>query len=85
VAKIKELELEPRSFDFAERSVFGSVARGEATETSDIDFLVRSHHGPTFKGLFDMVEFLEKTLPRHIVLDSATLSSPAFRKESSLR
>ena len=46
--------------------VFGSVARGEAGPTSDIDFLVEvgSQHSPFFPG--GLVADLEALLGRHV-------------------
>jgi predicted nucleotidyltransferase len=39
--------------------IFGSVARGEETETSDIDFLVEFVNDPSFFELFEVQYFLE--------------------------
>jgi uncharacterized protein len=36
--------------------VFGSVARGEASETSDVDFLIDLEPG---RSLFDLIGFLQ--------------------------
>ncbi len=40
--------------------VFGSVARGEAKKTSDIDLLVNFYGSPTFDQYMDLKFFLEE-------------------------
>lgn len=54
----------------AERlGLFGSFARGEQKETSDIDLVVEFRPGmKTFSNLFDMAELLEKLLQRKVDL-----------------
>ncbi|MCX6429636.1 MAG: nucleotidyltransferase family protein [Actinobacteria bacterium] len=43
-------------------SVFGSVARGEDTESSDFDFLVEFAHGASFFDQYQMQEELSEFL-----------------------
>lgn len=57
--KICSIEPKLRLLDVAELSVFGSVARGDSSVSSDIDFLVKFAHSPTFKGYFSVKELLE--------------------------
>jgi predicted nucleotidyltransferase len=54
----------------AERiGLFGSFARGEQTETSDIDFVVEFRSGmKKYKNLLDLVDLLEETLERKVDL-----------------
>ena len=54
-------------------STFGSVARNEATENSDIDFIVEFEGATTFDKYMDLKIFLEDTL--QIEVDLATLRS----------
>jgi predicted nucleotidyltransferase len=54
-------------------SIFGSVARNEATENSDIDFIVEFEGATTFDKYMDLKIFLEDTL--QIEVDLATLRS----------
>jgi uncharacterized protein len=54
-------------------SVFGSVARNEATDNSDIDFLVEFDGATTFDKYMNLKFFLEDTLGMKI--DLATLRS----------
>ena len=48
--------------------VFGSVARGEATATSDIDFLVELEPGRSLLDLGGLQFELEQLLGRHVDL-----------------
>ena len=64
--------------------VFGSVARGEAEPTSDIDFLIEvgPHHSPFFPG--GLVADLEALLGRRVeVVEPEGLSAPL--KEAVLK
>jgi len=54
-------EIESR-FDVASLSLFGSAARGEATEESDIDILVTFIKTPGIFGFLELKEYLEKIL-----------------------
>ena len=53
---------------FTDLAVFGSVARREATQDSDIDLLVRQPVGTTIKGLQALRELFETTLGRPVDL-----------------
>jgi predicted nucleotidyltransferase len=46
--------------------VFGSVARGEAGPTSDIDFLVRMDQGRSLLDLIELSQELESILQRKV-------------------
>jgi hypothetical protein len=48
-----------RGFGVKRLGLFGSVARGEATEGSDLDFLVELEN-ETFDAYMDLKEFLEE-------------------------
>jgi predicted nucleotidyltransferase len=68
-----------REFAVKSLSVFGSTARGEATDASDVDLLVEFDDGARV-GLFRFIElkqFLETTLRCSVDLGTAdTLRSP---------
>ncbi|MBX7059916.1 MAG: nucleotidyltransferase family protein [Leptospirales bacterium] len=49
-------------FGVAALSLFGSWARDEARPESDIDIMVRFSGPATFKGYFDLREYLESLL-----------------------
>lgn len=48
--------------------IFGSVARGEATEDSDIDILVKFQGSPTFSAYLELDNDLRKELGQDIDL-----------------
>jgi predicted nucleotidyltransferase len=58
-------------------SLFGSVARGDSTETSDIDLLVRFDGRATFDRYMDLKLFLEDLLGRRVDL----VTEQALREE----
>jgi len=51
-------------------ALYGSVARDQATENSDIDILVEFVSPPNFKNYFDVHEFLEDVLGRAVDMAS---------------
>lgn len=55
---------------FGVRSIrlFGSVARNEAAEESDVDLLVQFDHVPTFSGFMKLKIFLEDLLGHKVDL-----------------
>jgi predicted nucleotidyltransferase len=53
--------------------IFGSAARGEATEQSDVDFLVDMEPGRSFFDLAELLEELRRLLGRDV--DVVTESS----------
>lgn len=66
--------------NFAVKSIglFGSYARGEANENSDIDILVELNE-PKYKYLFGLKSFLEKNLLRKVdVTRKGNHLSPSF-------
>jgi len=54
-------EIESR-FNVASLSIFGSAARQEATEKSDIDILVTYKKTPGIFGFLELKEYLEEIL-----------------------
>jgi predicted nucleotidyltransferase len=59
-------------------ALFGSVARGEGTESSDIDLLVELQP-KTFDAYMDVKLFLEKILGRSVDLVLADAVKPRLR------
>jgi uncharacterized protein len=58
-----------KKFGVVELGIFGSHARGEAGENSDIDFLVMFEKGKkTFDNFMDLHEYLENLYHRKIDL-----------------
>lgn len=58
--------------------LFGSAARGEATDASDLDFLVELDH-KTFDAYMDVKELLERLFERRIDLVMAEAVKPQLR------
>lgn len=58
-------------------ALFGSIARGDATESSDVDLLVRFNDRATFDGYMDLKLFLEDLLGRRVDL----VTEKALREE----
>ncbi len=59
--KQKNTELTTK-FGVKSLSLFGSVARNEATSTSDVDLLVEFNRPMGYFGLFALQDYLEKLL-----------------------
>lgn len=60
ILKIIEAHREKiKGFGVRRLGLFGSAARSEATETSDLDFIVEMEH-KTFDAYMDLKEFLEE-------------------------
>jgi uncharacterized protein len=57
--KLEENSETIRGFGVLRLGIFGSYARGEQSEASDIDFLVE-FESPAFKNYFGLKFFLEK-------------------------
>ena len=63
-------------------SVFGSVARGEDTDTSDFDFLVDFAHGASFFDQFQTQQELSKFLNASVDVISLRALKP---RDSDIR
>jgi predicted nucleotidyltransferase len=74
---------EVRRFGVRSLGLFGSAARGEATATSDLDFLVEFEN-PNFDTYMELLEFLEKLFGHPVDLVLANTLKPRLR-ESILR
>ena len=85
VIRLRQQILAAASANGAERiRVFGSVARGEETPESDIDFLVSLRPGRTLLDLARLEQQLETLLGRRVeVLTEDSLQAPI--RETALR
>src|ERR1700733_14268905 len=61
-------------------AVFGSVARDEATEESDVDILVDFDSKKGLFGFADLKFYLEEILDRHVDLVTRRALHPALEK-----
>lgn len=65
--KLEENREAISAFGVRRLGIFGSYARDEQTETSDVDVLVEFEH-PTFKNYFGLKFFLENLFDRNVDL-----------------
>ena len=70
---------EVRRFRVRSLGLFGSAARGQATATSDLDFLVELE-SPTFDAYMGLMEFLENLFERPVDLVLANTLKPRLRE-----
>lgn len=70
---------EVRQLGVRSLGLFGSVARGEATARSDLDFLVEFDN-PTFDTYMELLEFLENLFGHPVDLVLANTLKPRLRK-----
>ena len=71
-------EIESR-FGVRDLALFGSVARNDAREDSDVDVLVEFEGPVTFHGYFDVLFFLESVLGRKVDLVTQDAVRPRIR------
>lgn len=69
-----------RRFSVKALSVFGSVARGEAAEGSDVDVLVAFKQKATFDLFMDLKFYLEDMLGRGVDLVTDKAIRPQVRR-----
>jgi hypothetical protein len=70
---------EVRRFGVRSLGLFGSVARGQATAASDLDFIVDLEN-PTFDAYMGLMEFLEALFERPVDLVLANTLKPRLRE-----
>lgn len=68
-----------RDFGVRRVALFGSTARGEAREDSDLDLLVDFESGPTFLSFMGLKVFLEDHLGRKVDLVTPDALKPRLR------
>ncbi len=75
----KNREYLKQNFEVTSISLFGSFARGEETEESDIDLLVEMP--PELHNLVGVINFLEKSFDRKVdIIRSRPNMHPRFTK-----
>jgi len=77
--KLEENRDTIRGFGVRRLGIFGSYARGEQTETSDMDFLVEFEK-KTFRNYMNLKFFLEKLFDRPCDLVIAEAVKPRLQK-----
>jgi uncharacterized protein len=87
IAKLRQHEAEFRELGVASLSLFGSTARGENTQNSDVDVAVRLDHqrmptGFHYVGrLEELRERLEETLERSVDVVSEPVRKGRFQEK----
>jgi len=76
--KLEENRETIRGFGVRRLGIFGSYARGEQTESSDMDFLVEFEKA-TFDNYFDLKFYLEELFGRPVDLGTADTIKPRIR------
>jgi uncharacterized protein len=66
-----------RRFGVRQLRLFGSTARDEAREDSDVDILVEFEGPATFRGYFDLLHYLEEQFGKPVDL----VTEKGLRKE----
>ena len=59
-------------------AVFGSMARGDDHEGSDVDILVTFEDRPTFDNFFDLKSYLEDLFDRPVDLGTPAMVRPGL-------
>ena len=77
--KQKNAEME-RKFGVKSLLLFGSVARDEASPTSDVDLLVEFNRPVGYFGLFALQDYLEKLLGCSVDLGTPDSLKPYVRE-----
>lgn len=78
LSKLEENREIIRSFGVLRLGIFGSYARGEQQEASDMDFLVE-FESATFDNYFDLKFFLERLFGRPVDLVISDTIKPRIR------
>ena len=68
-------------FGVTRLGVAGSVARGEATQDSDIDIIVDLQSRNTFRSFFGLLHYLQAALPQKIDLSTESSLKPLVREQ----
>jgi len=79
ILKQKNAEM-TKQFGVKTLSLFGSVARNEATFTSDVDLLVEFDRPVGYFGLFALQDYLEKLLGCSVDLGTPDSLKPRIRE-----
>jgi len=81
ISLIRKNQTQLKQMGVRSLSIFGSVARGEETRTSDVDMLVEFEGQPTFDGFMDTKIFLEDLLGQKVDLVMPQALRPQLRAQ----
>ena len=74
-------ELLKRNYQVTKIGLFGSYARDEAKESSDIDIAVEIEGKNNFRSFFSLLHFLEESFGKKIDLGIESSLKPIAKKE----
>ena len=77
---VKENQKKLKDFKVQKMFLFGSVARGEETTSSDIDILIKFESTPTYDMYMDLKFFLEDLLDQKVDLVTEEALRPEIKK-----
>ena len=81
--RLRDAEAEIRALGVRRLALFGSFARGEAGDDSDVDFLVEFEPGQkSFDRFLDLAELLERAVGRRVDLLPRNRSLPTSARTS---
>lgn len=69
------------TYQISDLRIFGSYARGEQTESSDVDFLVDYETAPTLINLVELREHLSKLLELKVDVVTKNALKPHIREQ----
>ncbi|MCX7837861.1 MAG: nucleotidyltransferase family protein [Anaerolineae bacterium] len=76
---LRDHKAQLKQFGVKSLAVFGSFARDEAREDSDVDMLVEFDPAPTFNAFMDLKFYLEDLLGRPVDLGTPDTLKPRIR------
>lgn len=84
----KDLKVLDKHFDFLQKTyyvesmgLFGSVVRGQQTESSDVDIVIELSRPIGFFKFIELEDFLSKVLKKKVDLVTKKALKPAIKKE----
>lgn len=80
IEKLRELMPELQKLGVISLSMFGSVARDEASETSDLDLIAEFAPPVTLRKYFDALNLIESALGLHVDLTEPETLHPMIRQ-----
>lgn len=69
------------TYQISDLRIFGSYARGDQTESSDVDFLIDYETAPTLINLVELREYLSKLLELPVDVVTKNALKPHIRKQ----
>jgi predicted nucleotidyltransferase len=83
ISRLKSAESDLRALGIGELYLFGSYARDEASDDSDVDLIVEFAENPgnRFRAFMGSLELLAQALARHVDFGTRSSLHPAIRDQ----